>query len=357
MRPIRPVISSLVLVLLSAACAPGGGESTPHVVGGQVIAPLALEDRDLQFAGHALVVLSEMRRALDDAQTLFPNTRQQARPGDLYEFGCRNLKKISPDPESIQMPSNEKFQILYNCLDGGDVFSRVDLDGAETFSVGYPEPLPRLGEPKERPLANSLVVNGKTTYVGLFRDGLYGAGDEVRVLRKTALGAQVTSQNETDLVFEVDFTIEDTYRFEVSRSLREGVFVTKISGTAVVDKKSRKVRSLVPGAMTVTAEGTQWEKETVDKWSARSKPRGFGLGDYSIEFQGAVRLPADACELPEANLVIKKGSVDEPVEVMVASRAGKIGIEATGAESELKACDLTRAADPVYARVLEGLYF
>jgi hypothetical protein len=356
MRTTRLVFGSVVALAASAfvsACAPSGETSVDG--GGTFVEPMSLENRDLQFSSHILLTLSDIRRTLDDAQTLFPNTRQQARPGDLYEFGCRNLKKIWPDPESEQPTNNEKFAVLYNCIDGGKNFGRVDLDGADTYNVGYSQPLPKLGEKRERPMASSIMVNGTTVYTSHFRDGLYTANDEVKVTRKTTFNAQVSAQTETDVVFDVDLEVEDNYDFDVSKSFREGRFVTKMLVTASVDKKTHKVKSLSPYFMSVSVNGTQWQKSSADRGAGRSNPVAIKLRDYEFSADGPVRLNPDVCELPDVNLLIKKGS-KEPTEVSVASQAGKITIEGVG-ESQLKACDLTRAADPLFAQVHEGLFF
>ncbi len=337
-----------------SACAPSGGESSVDG-GGTIVETMSLENRDLQFSSHVLLTLADIRRTLDDAQTLFPNTRQQARPGDLYEFGCRNMKKIWPDPETEVPTSNEKFAILYNCADGGQQFGRVDLDGSETYNVGYSQPLPKIGEAKERPIASSVMVSGMTVYTSHFRDGLYTPNDEVKVVRKSTFSGQITSQNETEIVFDVDLEIEDNYDFDVSKTYREGRFVTKMLVTASVDKKTRKVKSLAPYFMSVSVKGTQWQKSSTDRGASRSNPVVIQLRDYEFSTDGRVKLNTDVCELPDVNLLIKKGS-KEPTEVSVASQAGKISIEGIG-ESQLKACDLNRAADPFFAQVHEGLFF
>ena len=73
-----------------------------------------------------------------------------------------------------------------------------------------------------------------------------------------------------------------------------------------------------------------------------------------IVADGPVGLNADSCELPDSNLIIRKGA-RAPVDIVVAAEAGKITVD--GVESQLKACDLDRAADPLYAQVLEGVFF
>lgn len=361
MRTTRLAFMSLVLSGFVSACAPSGGsgEAPAGDPGGTFFATMSLMDRDLSFASHVLLTLSDVRRTLDDAQTLFPNTRQQTRPGDVYEFGCRNLKKIFPDPEAMQPTTNEKFAILYNCLDGAQKFARVGLRGSENYDLGYPEPLPLLGDPKPRPIANSIVVEGQTNYVGHIADGMYKGEQEVRVLRKTTFRAQMGQQTLADLVFSVDMTVEDTYSFDVSRTYREGLFTTHVLATAVVDKKSRKVKTLTPTSITITVNGTQYDKAGLGSDAARSNPVPLTLTDYAIAVAGPVKLSADACQLPDAKFVIKKGLATPesvPLETVVASVGGKVSIEG-GAEAELKACEINRAADPLYAQVLESLYF
>ncbi len=346
------IVTAATLSLLVSGCAPEG-EGSPDG-GGTVVAPMSLENRDLQFAGHILLQLADMRRVLDDAQTLFPNTRQQSRPGDVYEFGCRTMKKIWPDPASDKPSNQEKFGILYNCIDSAATFARVDLDGQDTYSVAYPEPLPRDGEAKERPLATSIAVSGSTVYSSHFRPGTYTGNDEVRVNRKTTFLAQVSTSNETELVFDVDQQIDDGYDFDVSKSCRDGAFTTKILATVTVDKKTRRVKTIAPYFMGVSAKGTQWTKASADRGAARSNPVAIKLSDYEIVADGPVGLNADSCELPDSNLIIRKGA-RAPVDIVVAAEAGKITVD--GVESQLKACDLDRAADPLYAQVLEGVFF
>lgn len=361
MRATRLGLTALVLSGFISACAPSGGDggATGPAVdpGGTFFEPMSMENRDLSFASHVLLSLSDLRRTLDDAQTLFPNTRQQARPGDVYEFGCRNLKKIWPDPESTLPTTNEKFAILYNCLDGAPHFARVDLRGAESYDLGYPEPLPIVGDSKPRPLANTIAIDGQTTFTGHFMHGTYLGDDEVKVLRKTTFRAQVAGQSLAEIVFSVDMLVEDTYAFDVSRTYREGLFTTHVLATAVIDKKSRKVKALSPSVITITVTGAQYDKSGLELGAPKANPVPIELVDYVIVVDGPVKLNPDACEFPDAKFIIKKNaSSPTPTEISVASAAGKITIDGVG-ENELKACDLNRAADPLFARVLEGVYF
>src|SRR6185369_1532044 len=130
-------------------------------------------------------------------------------------------------------------------------------------------------------------------------------------------------QSMTDAVFDVTVEVDDTYSFDVSKTAREGVFTTKIAARAIVDKKTHKVKQITPSTMTITVDGQQWDKVTSRADAERINPTDLKLSDYAFTLTAPMKWPADACELPDANFAIKKGT-DAPIVVAGTAQAGKI---------------------------------